>query len=272
MALAAFGEDTYVERFRDVIRPTPDGGYAVNMAYFSYDAFGQLRPFKRKFIDTFGPPRLPGEPLTDRHHDVAFALQAVTEEIVLHRGARAAEEASRLRDLCMTGGVALNCVANAKILEQTDVRRLWVPPCASDTGCAARQRAVALPPRRWVMPARLRDEARRSTARPTATARSCDALDDAGLRYRRMPETQLLAARGAGPGRWQDRRLVPGPLRDGAARARQPLDPGRSAPGRHARCPQRQGQEARSRSARSRRRCWWSGAPSSSRSTSPTRS
>ena len=84
MALAAFGEDTYVERFRDVIRPTPDGGYAVNMAYFSYDAFGQLRPFKRKFIDTFGPPRAPGEPLTDRHRDVAFALQAVTEEIVLH--------------------------------------------------------------------------------------------------------------------------------------------------------------------------------------------
>ena len=59
MALAAFGEDTYVERFRDVIRPTPDGGYAVNMAYFSYDAFGQLRPFKRKFIATFGPPRAP---------------------------------------------------------------------------------------------------------------------------------------------------------------------------------------------------------------------
>ena len=46
MALAAFGEDTYVERFRDVIRPTPDGGYAVNMAYFSYDAFGQLRPLQ----------------------------------------------------------------------------------------------------------------------------------------------------------------------------------------------------------------------------------
>ena len=60
MALAAFGEDTYVERFRDVIRPTPDGGYAVNMAYFSYDAFGQLRPFERKFVDTFGAgPRAP---------------------------------------------------------------------------------------------------------------------------------------------------------------------------------------------------------------------
>ena len=54
------------------------------MAYFSYDAIGQLQPFRRKFLDTFGPPRAPDEPLTDRHRDVAFALQAVTEEIVLH--------------------------------------------------------------------------------------------------------------------------------------------------------------------------------------------
>ena len=83
MALAAFGENTYVNRFRDVIKPTPDGGYAVNMDYFSYDAFGELKPFKRKFLDTFGPARLPDEPINDRHRDVAFALQAVTEEIVL---------------------------------------------------------------------------------------------------------------------------------------------------------------------------------------------
>ena len=159
MALAAYGEDTYVERFRDVIRPTPDGGYAVNMAYFSYDTFGQLRPFKRKFIDTFGPPRARGEPITDRHRDVAFALQAVTEEIVLHRVRTLLKKHPGVRDLCLSGGVALNCVANAKILEQTDVRRLWVPPCASDTGRAARQRAVALPPRPRA-PARLRAEAR----------------------------------------------------------------------------------------------------------------
>src|SRR5262249_8402666 len=52
MALAAFGGNTYVERFRDVIRPLPDGGYAVNMSYFSFDTFAQLRPFKRKFIET----------------------------------------------------------------------------------------------------------------------------------------------------------------------------------------------------------------------------
>ncbi len=133
MALAAFGEDTYVRRFRDVIRLMPDGGYAVDLSYFDYPTFGQLRPFRRKFIDTFGPPRAPDEPITDRHRDLAFALQTVTEEVVLHI-VRHLLRTFPERDLCMAGGVALNCVTNAKILEGTDVRRIWVPPCASDTG------------------------------------------------------------------------------------------------------------------------------------------
>jgi carbamoyltransferase len=133
MALAAYGEGTYLERFRDVVKVTPDGGYAVNMAYFDYPVFGQLRPFKRKFIDSFGPPRAPDEPITGRHRDLAFALQAVTEEVVLNV-VRALLRAFPERNLVMTGGVALNCVANAKVLENTDVRRIWVPPCASDTG------------------------------------------------------------------------------------------------------------------------------------------
>lgn len=133
MALAAFGDDTYVERFRDVVHLTPDGGYAVNMAYFSYDSFGQMRPVTAKFIDTFGAARARHEPLTDQQRDLAFALQAVTEEVVLHI-VRGLLKKFPQRDLCLTGGVALNCVANAKVLEHTDVRRIWVPPCASDTG------------------------------------------------------------------------------------------------------------------------------------------
>jgi carbamoyltransferase len=133
MALAAFGEDTYLGRFRDVVRPTGSGGYRVNMDYFSYREFGQLRPFTRKFIDTFGPPRGPHEPLGDRHRAIAFALQTVTEEIILGV-VRSLTAKHSVRDLCMSGGVALNCVANAKILEHTPVRRIWVPPCASDSG------------------------------------------------------------------------------------------------------------------------------------------
>jgi carbamoyltransferase len=133
MALAAYGESTYVERFRDLVHLADDGGYTVNMDYFSYHVFGQFRPFKRKFIDTFGQPRAPGEPINGRHQDLAFALQTVTEEVVLHV-VRALLKKASSRNLCMSGGVALNCVANAKVLEQTDVQRLWVPPCASDTG------------------------------------------------------------------------------------------------------------------------------------------
>jgi carbamoyltransferase len=189
MALAAFGEDTYVARFRDVIRPTPDGGYAVNMSYFSYDAFGMLRPFKRKFADTFGPPRARDEPLTDRHRDVAFALQAVTEEIIVHL-VRGLVGRHGVRDLCMAGGVALNCVANAKVLEQAGVRRLWVPPVASDTGAPL---GSAL----WHYHqdlgfARGYELQHALFGRAYSENEIVRALEDAGLSYRRMPEQQLL--------------------------------------------------------------------------------
>jgi carbamoyltransferase len=190
MALAAFGEDTFVQRFRDVVAPTPDGGYAVNMDYFSYDMFGQLRPFKRKFFDTFGPPRAPGEPLTDRHRDVAYALQTVTEEIVLHL-VRGLLKKHPQRNLCMTGGVALNCVANAKLLEHTDVERLWVPPCASDTGAPL---GSALwhyhqslgNPRGFELQHAFYGKA-------YSDQEIVEALDAAGLRYRRLPQDQLLS-------------------------------------------------------------------------------
>ena len=190
MALAAYGEDTYVERFRKVIRPMPDGGYAVDMAYFSYDIFGQLRPFRAKFAAAFGPPRASGEPILDRHRDVAFALQAVTEEIVVHL-VRALVERHEVRDLCLSGGVALNCVANAKILEQTDVRRVWVPPCASDTGAPL---GSALwhyhqdlgHPRGFEL-----EHAFYGTA--YGEEEIVRALEEAGLRYHRLGEGQLLS-------------------------------------------------------------------------------
>lgn len=133
MALAAFGDDRYVESFRDCVALTADGTYAVNMDYFSFDTYGEMRPFKQKFFDTFGPPRHPSEPLDDRHRAVAYALQKVTEDTILHivRGITAA---TGQKQLVLAGGVALNCVANARILEMTDIERIWVPPCASDTG------------------------------------------------------------------------------------------------------------------------------------------
>ena len=121
---------------------------------------------------------------------MAFALQAVTEEIVLHV-VRALLKQHPARDLCMTGGVALNCVANAKILEHTDVRRVWVPPCASDTG-APLGSALWHYHQTLGHPRALRAEARRSTARPTATRDRSARSTAPGCAIGGCPKTQLL--------------------------------------------------------------------------------
>lgn len=133
MALAACGGPTYRDRFRDVVRLRDDGRFRMNPDYVSFHTHGLLRPFTQKFIETFGPPRVKGEPLSDRHRDLAFAVQAVTEDAVLHV-VRSMEKVTSSRNLCLSGGVALNCVANARILRDTSFERVWVPPCASDTG------------------------------------------------------------------------------------------------------------------------------------------
>jgi carbamoyltransferase len=133
MGLAAYGEPTYLEAFRDVIRRRPGGRYRINMKYFDYDCHGLDRPIKALFAERFGPPRQTDEPITEHHHDLAFALQTTVEETILHI-ANDLSQRYPSRNLFLSGGVALNCVANAKILEQTDFERIWIPPNPSDTG------------------------------------------------------------------------------------------------------------------------------------------
>src|SRR5262249_29389610 len=133
MALAASGSDTYLDAMRDIVRLEDDGQFSINMTYFSHDRYGMLRPFTQKFLDGFGPARERGTPLSDRHRDLAHALQTVTEEIVLHV-TRGLAKKYPSKNLCFTGGVALNCVANGRILGETNFERVWIPPCASDTG------------------------------------------------------------------------------------------------------------------------------------------
>ena len=133
MALAATGGPTYVKQFAELVRLRPDGQFSINRDFINYDTHGLNKPFKARFTDVFGPQRQRNEPLTDRHRDLAYALQSTTEETVLHI-VRALSKSHPARDLCLMGGVALNCVANARVLRDTDYRSVWVPPCASDSG------------------------------------------------------------------------------------------------------------------------------------------
>ena len=133
MALAACGRDRFVSAMRDTVRFGEHGRFSLNSDYFSHDRFGMLRPFNRKFTEIFGPARRRGDPLTQHHMDVAYALQKVAEEVVLHVVCAAAKQYPS-RNLVITGGVALNCVANGRVQAESGFERVWVPPCASDTG------------------------------------------------------------------------------------------------------------------------------------------
>jgi carbamoyltransferase len=133
MALAATGCPTYAAKFRELIHLKSDGQFSINLDFVNYNTHGLIRPFKRIFTDTFGPPRQPDEPIADRHRDLAYALQSTVEETILHI-VRVLSKSVPSRDLCLSGGVALNCVANARILSDSDYKCIWVPPCASDSG------------------------------------------------------------------------------------------------------------------------------------------
>lgn len=133
MALAATGGPSYVDRFRRLVRLEDGGGFRLDPDYVSLATHGLVQPFTPRFLAEFGPPRRRDEPMLDRHRDLAAALQKVTEEAVLHL-VRDLARRTGSRNLCISGGVALNCVANARILEDTDFDRIWVPPIASDTG------------------------------------------------------------------------------------------------------------------------------------------
>ena len=190
MALAACGQDRFVAAMRDIIRLQDNGRFTINMDYFSYDRFGMLRPFKRKFIEKFGSARRRGDPLTQHQMDLAYALQKVAEEVVLHV-VRAAAKQHPSRNLVMTGGVALNCVANGRLLAESDFERVWVPPCASDTG-------VPLGSALWHYHQTLgyKRQTTLDHAYHGLEFGNIDiqkALDAAGMRYDRLAEPELLA-------------------------------------------------------------------------------
>jgi len=118
MALASFGKPCYVSDFREMVQVRSDGQYTV----------APLRLEER-----FGPARLKGGPLEQRHYDIAHSLQVVLEETVLEL-AHWLYEVTHLEHLCMAGGVALNCVMNARLRDLGPFSRIWVQPAAGDAG------------------------------------------------------------------------------------------------------------------------------------------
>ncbi len=135
MGLAPYGEPLYADLIRDnLLDLKPDGTFRLNMAYFDF-ATG-LRMVNRKFAKLFGkPPREPEAPVTQADMDLARSVQAVTEEVVL-RLARSLHDDLGQENLCLAGGVALNCVANGRLLREGPYKNIWVQPASGDAGGA----------------------------------------------------------------------------------------------------------------------------------------
>ena len=135
MGLAPYGEPRYAQSILDdLIDLKPDGTFRLNLEYFDYCT--GLTMTNRRFDERFGgPPRKPSEPVTQRHMDLAASVQAVTEEAML-RLTRSVARETGAENLCLAGGVALNCVANGKVLRDGRFKRLWVQPAAGDAGGA----------------------------------------------------------------------------------------------------------------------------------------
>lgn len=147
MALAAFGRPRYAETLRRIMRPLPDGTYFVDPAYFRFESSSQ--PWSRRLLNELGEPRdnrVPysfhsgpseGQPTADdqRHADIAASLQQVLEEVLLGLCTRLRQRTGST-NICVGGGVAMNCVAISRLIAESGFQRLFVPPDPGDGGAA----------------------------------------------------------------------------------------------------------------------------------------
>jgi carbamoyltransferase len=188
MGLAPYGRPVHYDRIMsDMLRLNEDGSFKLNMKYFSYD-YG-LTMTNGRFDDFFGgPPRKPETWMNEREFDIAASVQKVCEEVVL-RMARYIHRETGLPSLCMAGGVALNCVANGRIIRETPFKNLFVQPAAGDAGGAVGvahwlYNTIEKQPRgpawthAYMGPAFGEDEIGQY-------------LDSAGAKYRKLPEGDL---------------------------------------------------------------------------------
>ncbi len=135
MGLAPYGEPKYVDRMLDnIIDLKEDGSFKLNTRYFNYiSGLTMTSPAMDALFE--GPPRKPETPLSSREMDIARSCQVVTEEVML-RIARTVHRETGLKNLCLAGGVALNCVGNGRILREGPFENMWIQPAAGDAGGA----------------------------------------------------------------------------------------------------------------------------------------
>lgn len=138
MGLASYGRPQYIDTFRKIVKLGEKGAYRLDLSYFDYYKHGitstQNRSWvSQKFVSELGPPRTPESKIESRHEDIAASLQQVLEEVMLHMVNYLWEE-TKMENLCLAGGVALNSVANGFIIKRSKFKKIFIQPAAGDGG------------------------------------------------------------------------------------------------------------------------------------------
>lgn len=194
MGLAPYGVPRYSQTILDnLIDVKPDGSFRLNLDYFDYCT--GLTMTNRSFDVLFGAPaRQPDELLTQRHMDLAASIQAVTEDVV-RRLTRSLASETKLKNLCLAGGVALNCVANGAVLRDGHFEQIWVQPASGDAGGALGAALAACYHQNGMTRARSndRDGMRGAYLGPAYGQTAIEKeLTDAGAKFTVPPEEELL--------------------------------------------------------------------------------
>jgi carbamoyltransferase len=194
MGLAPYGEPKYLDLIlSELMDLREDGSFTLNQKYFNY--LGGLTMTSPAFDELFGgPPRQPETRISQREMDLARSVQDACEEIVM-RMARTARKETGLRNLCLAGGVALNCVANGKVLRSKTFDRIWIQPAAGDAGGALGV-AQLIWHRQLKQPRKLngcRDGMRGAYLGPDFTPEEIQSrLDRFGAKYERLERAELI--------------------------------------------------------------------------------
>ena len=132
MGLSAFGTDKYLKDFDDIIYKY-ENSFKINQKYFNYMTHGRNKYLSELFLNKFGPPRKYNQKITQHYMDIAYAAQKKLEEIGIHL-VKYLKKICPSENLCITGGVALNCIMNQKIYETNLFKNIFIQPIASDAG------------------------------------------------------------------------------------------------------------------------------------------
>jgi carbamoyltransferase len=224
MGLAPYGQPRYLDEFRDIIRADNGSGFKLNLDYFLHHSEGVEmtwdegsptigRMFSDRFIDTFGLVRSVGEPVATKHEDIAASLQARLEEIGFHI-LNQLHAKTKVDQLCLAGGVALNSVMNGKIPLHTPFKEVFVQPAAGDSGtavgvCYYIHNVILQQPRSFVME-------HAYTGPEFSDGQIERVLNQSGLAYRKLSDCELtkVAAQAVSDGKivgWFQGRMEFGP-------------------------------------------------------------